>query len=147
MQLAEVPPELRQAYMRLILDPVTIDHHDVRLEGPLVVLEKLSQTGASKSLPEVLSFAREWRAREDSNGQELNADVRSMRRCQPSGQSGPRPGRPERLQMTLVRHQREKRARPDERRLGHDPRASNRLLLAPRRPRNHAVFTGSNRAK
>ena len=53
--------------MRLILDPVTIDHHDVRLEGPLVVLEKLSQTGASKSLPEVLSFAREWRAREDSN--------------------------------------------------------------------------------
>ena len=112
MQLAEVPPELRQAYMRLILDSVTIDHHDVRLEGPLVVLEKLSQTGASKSLPEVLSFAREWRAREDSNGQELNADVRSMRRCQPSGQSGPRPGRPERLQMTLVRRQREKRAWP-----------------------------------
>ena len=42
--------------------PVTIDHHDVRLEGPPVVLEKLSQTGASKSLPEVLSFAQEWRA-------------------------------------------------------------------------------------
>ena len=67
MQLAEVPPELRQAYMRLILDPVTIDHHDVRLEGPLVVLEKLSQTGASKSLPEVLSFAQEWRPLRDSN--------------------------------------------------------------------------------
>ena len=56
------PPELRQPYMRLILDSVTIDHHDVRLEGPPVVLEKLLQTGASKSLPEVLSFAQEWRA-------------------------------------------------------------------------------------
>jgi hypothetical protein len=33
-RLAEGPPELRQAYMRLILDSVTIDHHDVRLEGP-----------------------------------------------------------------------------------------------------------------
>jgi hypothetical protein len=46
---------------------VIIDHHDVRLEGPPVVLEKLPQTGASKSLPEVLSFAQEWRPREDSN--------------------------------------------------------------------------------
>jgi hypothetical protein len=52
-RLAEGPPELRQAYMRLLLDSVTIDHHDVRLDGPPVVLEKLSQTGASKSLPEV----------------------------------------------------------------------------------------------
>jgi hypothetical protein len=66
-RLAEGPPELRQAYMRLILDSVTIDRHDVRLEGPPVVLKKLSQTGASKSLPEVLSFAQEWRPREDSN--------------------------------------------------------------------------------
>ena len=66
-RLAEGPPELRQAYMRLILDSVIIDHNDVRLEGPPVVLEKLSQTGASKSLPEVLSFAQEWRPREDSN--------------------------------------------------------------------------------
>lgn len=65
-RLAEGPPELRQAYMRLILDSVTIDQHDERLEGPPVVLEKLSQTGASKSLPEVISFAQEWRPREDA---------------------------------------------------------------------------------
>ena len=61
-RLAEGPPELRQAYMRLILDSVTIDHNDVRIEGPPVILEKLAQTGASKSLPEVLSFGQEWRA-------------------------------------------------------------------------------------
>ena len=66
-RLAEGPPELRQACMRLILDSVTVDHHDVRLEGPSVVLEKLTQTGASKALPEVLSFAQEWRPREASN--------------------------------------------------------------------------------
>lgn len=66
-RLAEGPPELRQAYMRLILDTVTVDHHSVRLDGPPVILEKLAQAGASKALPEVLSFAQEWRPREDSN--------------------------------------------------------------------------------
>jgi hypothetical protein len=40
---------------------------DTGEEGPPVVLEKLSQTSASNSLPEVLSFAQEWRAGEDSN--------------------------------------------------------------------------------
>jgi hypothetical protein len=53
--------------MRLILDSVIIDHHEVRIEGPPAILEKLWQTGAIKALPEVLSFAQEWRAREDSN--------------------------------------------------------------------------------
>ena len=66
-RLADGPPELRQAYMRLILDAVTVDHHSVRLAGPPIILEKLAQTGASSALPEVLSFAQEWRPREDSN--------------------------------------------------------------------------------
>ena len=34
----------------------------MRIEGPPVILGKLSQTGASNALPEVLSFAQEWRA-------------------------------------------------------------------------------------
>jgi len=66
-RLAEGPPELRQAHTRSILDSVPIDHDDVRLEGPPVVLEKFSQTGAPKSLPEVLSFAQEWRPLRDSH--------------------------------------------------------------------------------
>lgn len=53
--------------MRLILDTVTVDHHEVHLEGPPAVLEKLAQTGEISALPEVLSFAQEWRPREDSN--------------------------------------------------------------------------------
>ena len=32
-RLAEGPQELRQAYMRLLLEGVTVGHHEVRLEG------------------------------------------------------------------------------------------------------------------
>jgi hypothetical protein len=60
-RLAEGPPELRQAYMRLLLEAVTVDHHTV-MEGSPAVLEKLASRGLSKSSPEVLSFVREWRA-------------------------------------------------------------------------------------
>lgn len=66
-RLAEEPPDLHQAYMKLLLDSVTVDHHSIRLEGSPVVLEKLASRGLSKSSPEVLSFVREWRPREDSN--------------------------------------------------------------------------------
>ena len=66
-RLAGGPPELRQAYMRPILDSVTVDHHDVRIEGPPVILEKLTQAGASIALPDVLSFAQDWRPQRDSN--------------------------------------------------------------------------------
>jgi site-specific DNA recombinase len=66
-RLAEGPPELRQSYMKLLLDTVTVDHHSVRLEGSPAILEKLASRGPSKSSPEVLSFVREWRPREDSN--------------------------------------------------------------------------------
>ena len=31
-RLAERPTELRQAYMRIILNSVTVDHHEVRLD-------------------------------------------------------------------------------------------------------------------
>jgi site-specific DNA recombinase len=66
-RLAEGPPELRQAYMKLLLEGVIVSHHEVRLEGSPAVLEKLAQNGASKSCAEVLSFAQGWRPREDSN--------------------------------------------------------------------------------
>lgn len=66
-RLVDGPPELRQAYMRLLLESVTVDHDSVRLEGSPAILEKLASRGLSKSSPEVLSFVREWRPREDSN--------------------------------------------------------------------------------
>ena len=66
-KLVEGPPELRQAYMRLILDRVAVSHQDVVLEGLPKVLEKLAQNGPSNTGAEVLSLAQEWRPREDSN--------------------------------------------------------------------------------
>ncbi len=66
-RLAEGPPELRQAYMKLLLEGVTVSHDEVRLEGSPAILEKLAQNGAAKSCAEVLSFAQGWRPKEDSN--------------------------------------------------------------------------------
>jgi hypothetical protein len=66
-RLADGPQELRQAYVRLILERVTVDHDVVRQEGSPAVLEKLANRGPSKSTPEVLSFVQEWRAGGDSN--------------------------------------------------------------------------------
>jgi hypothetical protein len=66
-RLADGPPELRQAYMKLILSRVMVDCCEVRLEGSKAVLERITETGVSDSLPEVLSFAQGWRPRGDSN--------------------------------------------------------------------------------
>jgi len=52
--VADGPPELRQAYMKLLLEGVTVSHHEVRLEGSPAILEKLAQNGASMSCAEVL---------------------------------------------------------------------------------------------
>jgi hypothetical protein len=60
-RLVEGPQELRQAYMRLILENVVVGHHDVHLEGSPAVLERLARNGPSKSCAEVLSFAQGWR--------------------------------------------------------------------------------------
>ena len=52
--VADGPPELRQAYMKLLLEGVTVSHHEVRLEGSPAILEKLAQNGAPMSCAEVL---------------------------------------------------------------------------------------------
>ena len=61
-RLADGPPELRQAYMKVIFNRVVVDREEIRLEGAKAVLEQRTETGASDSLPEVLSFAQGWRA-------------------------------------------------------------------------------------
>jgi len=56
-RLAEGPPELRQSYMKLLLEAVTVDHHSVRLEGSPAILEKLASRGLTKSSPPRPTFA------------------------------------------------------------------------------------------
>ena len=61
------PPELRQAYMRLLLDSVVVGPGKISLTGSNAVLERLAANGASSSASEVLSFALKWRPGRDSN--------------------------------------------------------------------------------
>jgi hypothetical protein len=49
-RLAEGPPELRQAYMRLLLENVTVDYDNIRLEGSPVIREKLASRGCQSRL-------------------------------------------------------------------------------------------------
>ena len=67
-KLHEGPPELRQAYARLLLNEVTVSDQEIRITGSKAVL---ARAAASKDVdlaaPAVLSFVREWRARKDSN--------------------------------------------------------------------------------
>jgi len=44
-RLAEGPPELRQAYMKLFLEKAEIDGAETRLTGSKVLLAKFARTG------------------------------------------------------------------------------------------------------
>ena len=61
------PPELRQAYMRLLLNQVVVDREEITLSGSNAILERLAANGASASASEVISFALAWRPGRDSN--------------------------------------------------------------------------------
>ena len=61
------PVELRQAYLRLVLKSVLVGADFVTLTGSNGILERLAINGASASVPEVLSFALDWRPQGDSN--------------------------------------------------------------------------------
>jgi site-specific DNA recombinase len=66
-RFVEGPPELRQAYMRLFLDKAELDGDRVMVRGSKALLTKFADAGGSFSVPQVLTYARSWRPREDSN--------------------------------------------------------------------------------
>ena len=61
------PPDLRQAYARLLLSEVLVNDHQIRISGSKAVLARSAAGGADKTAPAVLSFVREWCTQEDSN--------------------------------------------------------------------------------
>jgi len=61
------PPDLRQAYARLLLNEVRVDDREIRISGSKAMLARTAAGGVAKTTPAVLSFVREWRARNDSN--------------------------------------------------------------------------------
>ena len=66
-KLYEGPPELRQAYARLLLNEVTVSDQEIRISGSKAILARAASEDAGIPAPAVLSFVREWRARQDSN--------------------------------------------------------------------------------
>ena len=61
------PADLRQAYMRLLLECVEVGPNTVTVSGSNAALERLATNGSSSSTSEVLSFAQNWCPRPDSN--------------------------------------------------------------------------------
>jgi DNA invertase Pin-like site-specific DNA recombinase len=66
-KLYEGPPEFRQAYARLLMNEVRVTDDEIRISGSKSVLAKCAADGVAETAPKVLSFVREWRARQDSN--------------------------------------------------------------------------------
>ena len=61
------PPDLRQAYARLLLSEVRVQPDEIRISGSKAVLARSAAGGVAKTTPAVLSFVREWRALQESN--------------------------------------------------------------------------------
>jgi hypothetical protein len=61
-KLHDGPPELRQAYARLLMDEVSVSEEEIRISGSKAVLARVASDGADMPTPAVLSFVREWRA-------------------------------------------------------------------------------------
>ncbi len=61
------PPELRQAYARLVMDEVAVSDDGIRICGSKDILARCANSELGASAPAVLSFVREWRTRHDSN--------------------------------------------------------------------------------
>ena len=61
------PPDLRQAYARLVLSEVRVNDQEICIRGSKAVLARSAAEGLAETTPAVLSFVREWRPRQDSN--------------------------------------------------------------------------------
>ena len=55
------------ACTRLLLSEVRVNDREIRISGSKAVLARSAAGGVAKTTPAVLSFVREWRARNDSN--------------------------------------------------------------------------------
>ncbi|WP_407925580.1 recombinase zinc beta ribbon domain-containing protein [Geminicoccus flavidas] len=61
------PPDLRQAYARLVLSEVSVDDQEICISGSKAILARTAAEGLGSTAPSVLSFVRGWCARRDSN--------------------------------------------------------------------------------
>lgn len=66
--------DLKQAYVRLLLNEVRVDDGGIRISGSKAVLARGAAEGLDKPASAVLSFVQEWRTRRDSNSRPLPSE-------------------------------------------------------------------------
>ena len=66
-KLQNGPSDLKQAYARLAVHEVCVKDKEIRISGSKAVLAQAAARGLDKAAPAVLSFVREWRARDDED--------------------------------------------------------------------------------
>lgn len=60
------PPEIRQAYARMLMKEVRVTDEEIRISGSTAILARAASDGMETSTPAVLSSVREWRASGDA---------------------------------------------------------------------------------
>ncbi|TAX63350.1 hypothetical protein ELI00_37550 [Rhizobium ruizarguesonis] len=58
-------PEFRQAYARMVIREVSVKDKEIRISGSKAILARAASQDIGGTPPAVLSFVREWRARQD----------------------------------------------------------------------------------
>jgi hypothetical protein len=66
-KLRNGPPDLKQAYARLVLREVSVRDKEIRISGSKAILARAASRGLDKTAPAVLSFVQEWRAGDDED--------------------------------------------------------------------------------
>ncbi|RCS24737.1 hypothetical protein DUT91_04510 [Phyllobacterium salinisoli] len=66
-RLVKGSAELRQAYVRILMQGVSVTKKEIKISGSKATHAKAASQGLGATSPAVLSFVREWRARKDSN--------------------------------------------------------------------------------
>jgi hypothetical protein len=59
--------DIRKRYIRLFIDRIEVDDHEIRIRGPKSVLARGVALGIGSAPETVPSFAQEWRPLGDSN--------------------------------------------------------------------------------
>ena len=65
--LHTAPPEMRKAYIKLIVNKAVISKTEIQLSGPKQLLTQVALTELPSTPAEVITFVREWRPQGDSN--------------------------------------------------------------------------------
>jgi hypothetical protein len=61
------PPEVRQAYARLVMDEVRVSDEEIRIGGSKAALARYTACDETPVAPAVLSFVQEWLSEQEPN--------------------------------------------------------------------------------